>query len=224
MLSSSFVQTYLNSPDGFCGKIDPFKPLRDVSDIETRLHMLSMASILGAFNSPPKIETMLKRSDHWLFKSSEVAYKQSKEVGFELTQLHLGGAKQDGRVWWSVCRGIQGRYKGSIAGLLEANHYDTEQLYSYFQENKATFPVLSGPVISVRWLDLVSRFGGKPLTNWESLEVPFNENLKNQAGFINQNLEKIHPAAAAALELWHSGCHGADSAACGWEECPKRGG
>jgi hypothetical protein len=223
MLSTNFVQGYLD-PVGFCSIPDPFLQIKQVADLETRLHMLTLAAALNAFSAPNKIATMAAHPDDWLLNSSEVAYKRSQEVGAALVQLRLGGAKQDGRVWWQICRGIQGRFKGSITALLDANGYDTNKLQAYLQESKTTFPVLSGPVISVRWLDLVSRWGDKPLAGWEELQIPFTEGLREQGSFLDQSQTMIHPAAAAAIEHWAQSCRSGKEGGCGWAECPNRAG
>jgi hypothetical protein len=221
MLSSNFVQAFLY-PTGFCGSPDPFFQIQEIADLETRLHMLTMAAALNAFSAPNKITAMAAHQDHWLLRSSEAAYKKSQEVGAALVQLRLGGAKQDGRVWWQICRGIQGRFKGSIKSLLDANGYDTKNLQAYLQDSKTTFPVLSGPVISVRWLDLVSRWGDRPLAGWETLMIPFTEGLKEQGSFLDQSLSAIHPAAAAAIEHWSKSCRSGQVGNCGWAKCPNR--
>jgi hypothetical protein len=105
--------------------------------------------------------------------------------------------------------------------MLDANQNDAGRLYDYLQDSKTTFPVLSGPAISIRWLDIVSRYGGEPLANWETLEIPFTDGLKKKAGFADQSMEMIHPAAAAAIEHWSASCEGTDPSGCGWKECPN---
>ncbi|MEN8240297.1 MAG: hypothetical protein ABFS17_00100 [Chloroflexota bacterium] len=181
-----------------------------------------MSAIIDIFSKTSKLPNMINAQDHWLLCSTEVAYKQSKEVGSAINQLGIGGPKHNARVWWQVCRGIQGRFKGSITALIEENQFDANKIYEYLQSSKTTFPVLSGPVVSIRWIDMVSRSSQNPLKNWESLRMPQPGSLVQAAKDLGIYAKELHPAVVSALELWNEHCQAGKFSTCEWDGCPKK--
>ena len=222
MLSSKFMKTYFNSKSTFCGAPDPFLAIQQIEDAEVRLHALTLNTIVDISPKTTKIPKLIDAQDHWLLQSTQVAYKQSKEVEESLNQLGIGGPRQNARVWWQICRGIQGRFKGSLTSLFEENLYDADQVTTYLQASKTTFPVLSGPVVSIRWLDLISRYGEKPLKNWEGLVIPLPSSYKEIAEVLGLKTDIVHPAVVSALSLWSQSCKSSSGIDCAWKDCPRK--
>ena len=144
----------------------------DIDGIEQRLNVLALGVILDTnFLSAERWSALKANSEHWLFDPSKVAYQSSPQVWAAMQELKISGPQHIARVWWQICRGVQGRFKGSWRDLIEANADNALTLQAYLQDNHTTFPVLAGPVISARWLDLVHRMGGVALQDWETLVV-----------------------------------------------------
>lgn len=206
-----------------CGVCDPAAGVRNVEVLEQRLNVLTLGAVLST--SPLRAErwqTLAALHDHWLLDPSQAAYRTSAEILTEMQRVGMGGPQYIARVWWQICRGVQGRFKGSWHDLLSANSDDAATLLAYFQNSKATFPVLSGEVILVRWLDLIHRIGGIPLRGWDVLSVPLPPGLKEAAGKFDIPGDEVHPLTASALETWSAACRGLGGDACGFAECPSK--
>lgn len=221
-LSSPLVQTFLHHPKGLCGQHEPASVISRLEDIEQRLNLLAFGVVLDA--NPIHAErwsALMEAHDHWLFNPSQAAYKTSPQIMEGIQQLHLSAPKHIARVWWQISRGVQGRTKGSWRDLLRGNSDDCQLMQKYLHKNQTTFPVLSGPVISARWLDLVHRLGGVPLKNWETLSVPLPENQRKAARLFGVATDEVHPALSCALHVWGNSCQKLPAESCGLAECPQ---
>ena len=222
-ISSPIVKAFENHPPGLCGAGDPAAAVRNVDVLEQRISVLTLGAVLST--SPlgtERWEVLAALKDHWLLDPTQAAYRTSAQLLAEMQRVHMGGPQYIARVWWQICRGVQGRFKGSWRGLLSANNDDASALLAYFQKSKATFPVLSGEVILVRWLDLIHRIGGVPLRGWENLSVPLPPGLKEAAGKFGIAGDEVHPLTASALETWSAACRGFSGEACGFAGCPSK--
>ena len=139
-----------------------------------------------------------------------------------MQEKHISGPPHIARVWWQVCRGVQGRFKGSWRDLLKANDDNAQTLQSYLQNSKATFPVLSGPVISARWLDLVHRIGGVELKGWETLTVTLPPDQKKTARLFGILADEVHPLVSSAVHAWTVSCREQSEEFCGLTGCPQK--
>ncbi len=223
-LSSPLVDAFSSLPLGLCGQHDPARLVQSVSSVERRLNLLTLGAVASTnLPGPEQWAVLVDHQENWLFDPSQVAYKVSQEVTEAIVSLHIGAPQYIGRVWWQVCRGVQGRFKGSWRALLEANADDCAKLIGYFDRSSATFPVLSGPVVSVRWLDLIHRIGGVPLTGWESLAIPLASSQLKMAASFGITDQKVHPLISAALSTWSAACKTLPPDSCGLPSCPKRG-
>jgi len=222
-LSSPLVQALTSHPLGLCGQHDPAKVVGSVASLEQRLNILTFGAVLDLNPlSPERWSALTAFHDDWLLDPSQAAYRTSREVLTGMRAAHLSGPAHIARVWWQLCRGVQGRFKGSWRDLLEANGENAHTLQGYLAKNKATFPVLAGPVISARWLDLVHRIGGVTLTGWETLSVPLPSGQVKSAGLFGMPGDRIHPLVSAALYTWEASCQERSRAACGLSDCPRR--
>jgi hypothetical protein len=95
-------------------------------------------------------------------------------------------------------------------------------LQSYLQKNKTTFPVLSGPVISARWLDLVHRIGGVTLHDWEALTVHLPSHQRKTARLFGIDIADVHPLLSGALNAWPASCQKLSGEFCGLMGCPRK--
>ncbi len=222
-LSSALVQAFINHPLGLCGQHDPAKSVAGVDPIEHRLNILTFGAVLDAKHlNPERWSALAGLHDHWLFDPTQAAYQSSAQILTSMQQLHIAGPKHIARVWWQVCRGVQGRFKGSWRGLLKANDDNARTLLNYLQQSQTTFPVLSGPVISARWLDLVHRAGGVPLAGWDALSVPLPPHQEEAARKFGIAEDMVHPVVSSALEVWSGACQGSPAGSCGLAECPGK--
>jgi hypothetical protein len=190
--------------------------------VEQRLSLLAF----GIAADTPQVSrerwsALAEVHDHWLFDPSQAAYKTSPQIQEGLQQLHIKVPKHIARVWWQISRGVQGRTKGSWLALFEANQWNALQMQNYLQKSRATFPVLSGPVLSPRWLDLAHRVGGVELEGWESLRVPLTSELRTEARLFGIEGEEAHPVFVSALQAWKQSCQKRKGISCGLTHCPR---
>lgn len=223
LLSSPLVQAFQEHPLGLCGAHDPAKILGSVEAIEQRLSALTLGVVLDTKHiNQERWSALAAIHDHWLLDPSQLAYSTSAGVLTAMREEHISGPQHIARVWWQVCRGVQGRFKGSWRDLLQANHDNAEELQRYLQNSKTTFPVLSGPVISARWLDLVHRVGGVELMNWDTLTVPLPSDQKKTARLFGILTDEVHPLVSSVLNIWPAACQRLSEEFCGLVSCPQR--
>ena len=221
--SSSLVDAFTTHPLGLCGQHDPARVLADVEPLERRVNLLAFGAVVSTTPLSQQHWTSLTANrDSWLFDPSQVAYQPSPAVSVAIQNLNIGAPGFMGRVWWQICRGVQGRFKGSWRSLFQSNADDTQRLLGFFGQSKAAFPVLSGPVISPRWLDLVHRIGGIPLSGWESLTVPLAPGQSEAASAFGITGQEVHPLVSAALSTWSAACQSLLPDSCGFPSCPRR--
>jgi len=223
LLSSPLVQAFQDHPLGLCGAHDQEKIVDSVESIEQRLGILTLGVVLDIKHlNQERWYALVSIHDHWLLDPSQVAYRTSAEVLTAMREKHISGPQHLARVWWQVCRGVQGRFKGSWRDLLRANDDNAQKIQSYLQNSKTTFPVLSGPVISARWLDLVHRVGGVELKGWESMTVTLSLDQTKTAHLFGILTDEVHPLVASALNAWPDSCQKRSEEFCGLVSCPRR--
>jgi hypothetical protein len=222
-LSLQLVHAWSDDPRGLCGQREPAHAVAGIADLERRLHALALGAVLEVFPRSECWQALAGLEGHWLLDSSQVARRSSPEVLAALQAEGLTGPRHNGRVWWQICRGIQGRFGGALRGLLGAGHDDALAIQAYLARHKATFPVLAGPVISARWLDLAHRLGGVRLDRWEALRIPLTPGQQAAARQFGMESESLHPQIVSALSVWERACRAPGGASCGLERCPRRG-
>lgn len=219
--SSPLIQTFCDHSDGLCGQHEPALVVGQLSSIEERLSLLAFGVAADAGQSDSaRWSGLAKVHDHWLFDPSQAAYKTSPQIQEGLQQLGIKVPKHIARVWWQISRGVQGRAKGSWLALFDANQKDALHMQNYLRDSATTFPVLSGPVLSARWLDLVHRAGGVKLASWESLRAPLTDEFKTEARLFGVIEEEIHPAFISAIQVWKRACQ-RKAVPCGLTSCPN---
>lgn len=222
LFSSPLVQAFCDHPNGLCGQHEPAQVIDQISSVEERLNLLAFGIAADAAQAnSERWSALAEVHDHWLFNPSQAAYKTSPQIQEGLQQVGLKVPKHIARVWWQISRGVQGRTKGSWLALFEANQMDALEMQKYLRDSATTFPVLSGPVLSVRWLDLAHREGGVELKNWESLRAPLTNEFREEAKLFGITDEEIHPAFISALQVWKQACQKGKDISCGLTWCPK---
>lgn len=209
---------------GLCGAHDPAAAVVSLPEIETRLRVLALGAIMDVFPIAARWEQIaaLAANGHWLVDPSVVAYKHSNEVVAAFQEQEIPGPKSNAKTWLQVCKGVQGRFKGSFRDLLAENDDEAERLQAYLGKSKTTFPVLAGEVISARWLDLVHRWGGVEIKGWKGLDVELSEKESEAARELGYRQEIAHPQTALALSVWDRGCDHLTPPACDFAQCPRR--
>jgi hypothetical protein len=222
-LTPELIQAFSEHPHGLCGQHDPAQIVSSVSDIEQRLCILTLGSVLDINPlSPERWSKLVALAGHWLLEPSEVAHQPSQGVLAAMQERHILGPGYIARVWWQLSRGVQGRYKGSWQALIADQEHQARTLQRYLRRNKATFPVLAGPVISARWLDLIQRIGPINIQGWEALTLPLPAKLKKKAHLFGIEEDAIHPMYLSALHTWDISCKKMSVESCGFASCPRR--
>lgn len=220
-LSSPLVQTFCDHSDGLCGQHEPALIVRQISSVEERLNLLAFGIAADAAQTTSEGWSILADiHDHWIFSPAQAAYKTSPQIQEAIQQLGLKVPKHIARVWWQISRGVQGRAKGLWLSLFDANQKDALHMQNYLRDNATTFPVLSGPVLSARWLDLVHRAGSVELTGWESLRVPVTKEFHTEARLFGATEEEVHPVFINAMQAWKRACQ-RKAVPCGLTRCPN---
>ncbi|MGH2581485.1 MAG: hypothetical protein ACRDFQ_01145, partial [Anaerolineales bacterium] len=208
---------------GLCGEHDPASVVSGITGSEQRLSILTLGTVLDINPlTQERWSGLASVAGQWLLDPSQVAYKSSHEVLAAMQDLRILGPRHVARVWWQLCRGVQGRFKGSWGELIAANQGNAQTLQRYLEQSETTFPVLAGPVISARWLDLVHRIGGLTLQDWENLRVPLPKELLKAADQFNIKENEVHPMLYNALWLWPVACKQQPEDSCGLVDCPLR--
>jgi hypothetical protein len=222
-LSCPLVQAYVEHPLGLCGSHEPALAVRQITDLEQRLNILTFGVVSDEIHlDPERWSALAGLHDHWLFHPAKAAYHTSAQIGDEFKKVGIRTPPHIARVWWQICRGVQGRTKGSWRDLIQNNDDNARTLLEYLRSSRTTFPALSGPVHSARWLDLIQRMGDVPLREWETLRVPLSSQQKKAARLFGVEEEAVHPLFSSALHVWEGGCLRAHKDACGLTECPRR--
>ena len=221
-LSSPLFEAFFEHPKGLCGQHDPALSISLIEPLETRLHLITLGSILDNKPNPKRWAELIKLQGHWLLDASQVSYKTSHQIAQALREEGIRSPQHIARVWWQICRGIQGRFNGSFRALLQANNDNALSLQNYLRKSRTTFPVLSAPVTSARWLDMIHRIGQIQLESWDKLRITLPAKEKKSARLFGLDGEQFHPALVLVLHRWASACHRLNEDSCGLEHCPRR--
>lgn len=222
MNQKTFLDTFTSHSLGFCGFREPAALVGQIPGSERRILVLAFGAILDIFLQGSQWETLVGIQDSPLLDPAWVAYRESKEIAQLMRQMKVGGPQYNARVWWQICRGVQGRFNGSFSDLLAANEWDSAAVQAYLKRSKTTFPVISGKVVSAQWLDWCSRIGGAALAGWEDLRVKLPASLIPAAEKIGVDHPLVHPQMYGALLAWEKHCNGLGEDFCGLAECWKR--
>ena len=222
-LASNLIHAYSEHPLGLCGHHEPARIVSSVEDVERCLTILTLGIVLDINPlTQERWSGLLTLAEHWLFDPSYVAYQSSQQVGAAMQETGISCSQHIPRVWWQICRGVQGRFKGSWRDLMGANDYDALVLQGYLRKSKTTFPMLAGPVISARWLDLAHRIGGVSLKGWENLLVPLSRQQAKTARLFSIEKNEVHPLLFSALWEWPAACKKLPESSCGLSDCSRK--
>ena len=218
--SSDLLDAYSDFPPGLCGRGEPAQVIKTIMDPVDRIALLTLGVILDIKPlSHERWQSLTTLAGRWVLEPAVVAYKSSEEIA----ALPVFSGKTAARAWWQISRGIQGRYQGNWQSLFAECEQDAGKILAYLAKNKATFPVLSGPKVSVIWVDLLSRIGGVELSGCEALRVTIPANLRKSAAQFAISADKIHPQLLSALQTWSDSCRHLPSSTCALAACPNRG-
>ena len=223
-LSLPLVQAFIDHPLGLCGRHEAARSVSSIDDIEQRLNVLTFGVVVDTnFISSGRWSMLVALHDHWLLDPSRVAYGSSTQVLIAMNEMGISAPQHIARVWWQISRGVQGRYRGSWREMLKSNDENAQALQIYLRDNRTTYPVLAGPIISARWLDLVHRIGGVSLRGWEELTVKLPAHQRKTAGLFGIVRDEAHPLLSSALNAWSISCRKLSKEFCALALCPERG-
>lgn len=138
----------------------------------------------------------------WLFDTERVAYDDWREVEAALKSQGLAQRRQDVRGWYDTSRGLQGRFKGDVAAMIEAGGATVSGMLAYLTYNRTTFPLLAGEETARFWLDQLRRIGGLVIEPDEALEVTLGKEARqklDQAGIEASEWLPVQEALAAKV-------------------------
>lgn len=113
-----------------------------------------------------------------LFDPQFLAYIKPQEIEQSLHELMLTRKrKSEATVWQRIGQALIMRAGGSVGQLLANHAYQAATLRRMLADNKATFPVLSGPQTAPRWLYGLANAGQQPLEGAGQLPVPVSPDV-----------------------------------------------
>lgn len=220
--ADNLLKAFREHPLGLCGVHDPAQAVDGIPDIEARLSVLTLGTVLDINPiTRQRWERIAELAGHWLLNPSMVAYKSSHEVQSAMLHEQLSGPAHIARVWWQLCRAVQGRFHGNWRGLFATCEFRAQRVQEYLLKSKTTFPVLAGPIISARWLDLAHRRGKISLLDWENLRIELPSSLKDPARQFGISENAVHPFLFSALDTWRVSCKQKSKQECGLARCPR---
>lgn len=143
-----------------------------------------------------------------LFDPKTLAYAQPQAFVEPLQQQGISQkSKTDGVTWHRIGKAIMMRGQGSVKKILAQYGYEARALWEMLQENKATFPVLSGPQTGPRWLWGLATAGEQPLENADRLPVPVSAAVARALDSLQLDFAVVSAEVwEAAVTLGQRGC------------------
>lgn len=143
-----------------------------------------------------------------LFDPKTLAYAQPQAFVGPLKKHGISQkGKTDGVTWHRIGKAIMMRGQGSVQKILAHHAFDARALWEMLQENKATFPVLSGPQTGPRWLWGLATAGEQPLEHADRLPVPVSAAVERALDSLQLDFTVVSAEVwEAAVALGQRGC------------------
>ena len=199
--------------EGLWGESEPARPLPAGVDRGSDPHLafLTLVYTISGGRDPVPLWQAARATyedDPSLFDPQFLAYCKPKEIEARL-QAHglTQKRKTEATVWQRIGKALVMRGGGAVAALLAKHDHDARRLRAMLAENKATFPVLSGPQTAPRWLYGLAACGDQPLTGASELPVPVSADGERALASLQVAGTKVSAAIFAPLAaLGRRGC------------------
>lgn len=146
-------------------------------------------------------------TDPELFKPQFLAYTKPAAIADRLKQPGIAWKKSDVTVWQRLGQALVMRADGSVQQLLADHNFDAPRLLAMLQQNKTTFPVLSGPQTAPRWLYGLAQAGDQPLKGAARLPVPVSPAARRALDALLIEADEVPAEIFTALDaLGRLGC------------------
>ncbi len=137
-----------------------------------------------------------------LFDPQVLAYARPNTLLEPLREYRLTQkAKSEATVWQRIGQALVMRAAGSVSRLLADYDFSAPALWQMLQNNKATFPVLSGRQTGPRWLCGLASAGGQPLTGAARLPAPPSPAGKRALAALQISGRQVSAEIFAPLDL-----------------------
>lgn len=185
---------------GLWGESQPEMALPDgvTRGSDTHLAFLTLTTAVSGGRDPAQLWTAARHTcavDVELFRPDYLAYVQPRAIQERLQAHGLVRKRSNATVWQRIGQALVMRAGGSVSRLLADHDHDADRLLTMLADNKATFPVLSGPQTASRWLYILATAGAQPISGADRLPVP----VSPAAARALQSLEVAADAVSAAV-------------------------
>lgn len=146
-------------------------------------------------------------TDPELFAPQFLAYTKPSVIADRLRRPGIAQKKSDITVWQRLGQALVMRAGGSVRKLLADHAFAAHKLLTMLQENKTTFPVLSGPQTAPRWLYGLTRAGDQSLAGADRLPVPVSPAANKALDALMVDADTVSAEIFPALDaLGRLGC------------------
>lgn len=146
-------------------------------------------------------------TDPALFAPHFLAYSNPAAISDRLRQSGIARKKSEVTVWQRLGQALLMRAGGSVRQLLTDHTFDAQKLLTMLQDNKTTFPILSGPQTAPRWLYGLAQAGDQPIKGAARLPVPVSAAVGKALAALNIEGKKVSAEIFPALDaLGRLGC------------------
>ena len=198
---------------GLWGITNPAWPLPEgvIRGTDEHLAYLTLVYAISGGREPQALWEAARQTfanDAELFAPQFLAYAKPAQLVSRLQQHGLiQKPTNEATVWQRIGQALVMRAGGSVSKLLADHENDALQILTLLANNKATFPVLSGPQTAPRWLHGLATIGQHPLANSDQLTVPVSPSAARALEALKLPASKISALAYDAVDaLGRYGC------------------
>ncbi|GAB4273752.1 MAG: hypothetical protein Kow0080_21550 [Candidatus Promineifilaceae bacterium] len=197
-------------------------PAELVRGSEIHLAFLTLVFAVSGGRDPVQLWAAARdtfQADPELFNPTLLAYTSPETVTSRLRAYGLiRKPRSESVVWQRIGQALVMRAGGSVRQLVEAQDREGNRLLAYLQQNKTTFPVLSGRQTASRWIYGLAFAGDVAITGADSLPVPVSPAVRQAMRNLDVAGDRVTTAVFGPLDLL--GRHGCRKRARSATICP----
>ncbi|RMG98329.1 MAG: hypothetical protein D6706_07300 [Chloroflexi bacterium] len=192
---------------GMWGIGAPERPLPDglARGSETHLAFLTLVFAISGGRNPVQLWAAARdtfQADPELFNPTFLAYATPKMLISRLTAYSLiRKPHSESVVWQRIGQALVMRAGGLVRQLVEAQGREGNRLLAYLQQNKTTFPVLSGRQTAPRWIYGLAFAGDVEITGADGLPVPVSPAVRQAMRNLDVAGDRVTTAVFGPLDL-----------------------
>jgi len=172
---------------------------------ETHLAFLTLVFAVSGGREPVQLWAAARdtfQADPELFNPAMLAYANPQMLVSRLTAYGLiRKPRSQSVVWQRIGQALVMRAGGFVWQLLEAQDREGNRLLAYLQQNKTTFPVLSGAQTAPRWIYGLAFAGDVDITGADSLPVPVSPAVRQAMRNLGVAGDQVTTAVFGPLDL-----------------------